>query len=84
MLFIQRTLTAVALLAGFLFMTSQTLGQTDKEKTDPTGEEDKIYEAIGMMFAQGSGLGKMQFTDKQVDLILAGMKKGITLGKMAL
>ena len=24
----------------------------------------------------------MQFTDKQVDLILAGMKKGITLGKM--
>ena len=35
-----------------------------------------------MMFAQGSGLGKMQFTDKQVDLILAGMKKGITLGKM--
>ena len=82
MLFIQRTLTAAVLLAGFLFTTSQTLGQTDKEKTDPTGEEDKVYEAIGMMFAQGSGLGKMQFTDKQVDLILAGMKKGITLGKM--
>ena len=82
MLFIQRTLTAAALLAGFLFTTSQTLGQTDKEKTDPTGEEDKVYEAIGMMFAQGSGLGKMQFTDKQVDQILAGMKKSITLGKM--
>jgi FKBP-type peptidyl-prolyl cis-trans isomerase len=82
MIFIQRTPTILALLAGFLFTTSQTLGQTDKEKTDPTGEEDKVYEAIGMMFAQGSGLGKMQFTDKQVDLILAGMKKGITLGKM--
>ena len=82
MLFNQRTLTAAVLLAGFLFTTSQSLGQTDKEKTDPTGEEDKVYEAIGMMFAQGSGLGKMEFTDKQVDLILAGMKKGITLGKM--
>ena len=82
MIFIQRTPTILALLAGFLFTTSQTLGQTDQEKTDPTGEEDKVYEAIGMMFAQGSGLGKMQFSDKQVDLILAGMKKGITLGKM--
>ena len=59
MLFIQRTLTALALLAGFLFTTSLTLGQTDKEKTDHTGEKDKVYEAIGMMFAQGSGLGKM-------------------------
>ena len=43
--------------------------------TDSSSEEAKLYEAIGMMFAQGSGLGKMGFTDKQVDLILAGMKK---------
>ncbi|HBJ61817.1 MAG TPA: peptidylprolyl isomerase [Opitutae bacterium] len=82
MLFIQRTLTATALLAGFLFTTSLSLGQPEKGKTDSSSEEAKLYEAIGMMFAQGSGLGRMQFTDKQVDLILAGMKKGITLGKM--
>ena len=55
MLFIQRTLTATALLAGFLFTTSLSLGQPEKGKTDSSSEEAKLYEAIGMMFAQGSG-----------------------------
>ena len=37
----------------------------------------EVYEAIGMVLADGTGLGRMQFTDAQIDLILSGMKKGI-------
>ena len=49
MLFIQRTLTATALLAGFLH-DFLSLGQPEKGKTDSSSEEAKLYEAIGMMF----------------------------------
>ena len=77
MLFIQRTLTAVFLLVGFLFTTLASNGQTSASNSGDTNENPKIYEAIGMMFALGSGLGKMEFTEKQIDLILGDMKKGI-------
>ena len=72
MLFIQRTLTAVFLLLGFLFMTLASYGQNSASNSGNTTENTKIYEAIGMMFAQGSGLGKMEFTEEQIDLILGG------------
>jgi len=81
MLFIQGTLTAVFLLVGFLFTTLASNGQTSTSNSGDTNENPKIYEAIGMMFVQGSGLGKMEFTEEQIDLILGGMKKGIILGK---
>ena len=64
-------LTSMIILSGSLF------SQNDKKN-----EDAEIYGAIGMMFAEGSGLAKMKFTEEQIDLILAGMKKGITLGKM--
>ena len=64
-------LTSMIILSGSLF------SQNDKKT-----EDAEIYGAIGMMFAEGSGLAKMKFTEEQIDLILAGMKKGITLGKM--
>ena len=64
-------LTSMIILSGSLF------SQNDKKN-----EDAEIYGAIGMMFAEGSGLAKMKFTEEQIDLILAGMKKGITLGKI--
>ena len=64
-------LTSMIILSGSLFC------QNDKKT-----EDAEIYGAIGMMFAEGSGLAKMKFTEEQIDLILAGMKKGISLGKM--
>ena len=67
---------------GFILTTS-TLLMSFACAQDGGGTEDpEVYEAIGMMFAEGSGLGKMKFTDEQIDLILAGMKKGIGLKKM--
>ena len=60
-----------------IILSGSLFGQDDKKI-----EDAEIYGAIGMMFAEGSGLAKMKFTDEQIDLILAGMKKGITLGEM--
>ena len=81
MLIPKSDLTAKALLVGFLFTTLACNGQTSDSNSGNTTENPKIYEAIGMMFAQGSGLGKMEFTEEQLDLILGGMKKGIVLGE---
>lgn len=66
-----------AMLAGSLFMlaicpVSSSLAQDGKKIADA-----EIYEAIGLILADGAGLGRMQFTDAQIDLILVGMKKGI-------
>jgi len=70
-------LSAKAMLAGLLSTLifcpiSTSFAQTEKQIPDA-----EVYEAIGMILADGTGLGRMQFTDAQIDLILAGMKKGI-------
>ena len=74
MITLKSPLSAKALLAGFLFTLSicPSFGQDPKKIPDA-----EVYEAIGMILADGTGLGRMQFTDAQIDLILAGMKKGI-------
>ena len=61
-----------------IILSGSLFSQNDKKN-----EDAEIYGAIGMMFAEGSGLAKMEFTSEQIDLILAGMKKGIALGKNA-
>ncbi|MDG1326602.1 MAG: FKBP-type peptidyl-prolyl cis-trans isomerase N-terminal domain-containing protein, partial [Opitutales bacterium] len=65
------------ILTSLIFLSGSLFAQNDKKM-----EDAEIYGAIGMMFAEGSGLAKMEFTSEQIDLILAGMKKGIALGKM--
>ena len=65
------------LLTSLIFLTVSLCAQSGKSV-----ENAKIYEAIGMMFADGSGLAKMKFSDEQIDQILSGMKKGISLGKI--
>ena len=64
-------------LTSLIFLTGSLFAQPEKSVGNA-----EIYEAIGMMFADGSGLAKMKFTEEQIDQILAGMKKGITLGEM--
>ncbi len=75
-------LTANALLVGFLFTTLSMAGQDKADEPVKLSEDVLIYETIGIMFAKGSGLGKMQFTEDQVNHILAGMKKGFTMEEM--
>ena len=74
--------SATAMLVGFFFTTLATTAQDATEKSQKLSEEALIYETIGMMFAQGSGLGKMQFTEEQIDHILSGMKKGFSMKEM--
>ena len=74
--------SATALLVGFFFTAFATTAQDATEKSQKLSEEALIYETIGMMFAQGSGLGKMQFTEEQIDHILSGMKKGFSMKEM--
>jgi len=57
-----------------LSLTSLSFGQ-DQAPAKQIG----IYEAIGVMFAQGSGLGRMDFTEEELEKILVGIRKGITL-----
>ena len=75
-------LTAKALLVGFLFTTLSIAGQDKTDEPVKLSEDVLIYETIGIMFAKGSGLGKMQFTEDQVNHILAGIKKGFTIEEM--
>ena len=74
--------SAIAMLVGFFFTTLATTALDATEKSQKLSEEALIYETIGMMFAQGSGLGKMQFTEEQIDQILSGLKKGFSMEEM--
>ena len=74
--------SATAMLVGFFFTVLATTAQDATEKSQKLSEDALIYETIGMMFAQGSGLGKMQFTEEQIDHILSGMKKGFSMKEM--
>ena len=75
-------LTAKALLVGFLFTTLSIAGQDKTDEPVKLSEDVLIYETIGIMFAKGSGLGKMQFTEEQIDHIISGMKKGFSMKEM--
>ena len=70
------------MLVGFFFTALATTAQDATEKSQKLSEEALIYETIGMMFAQGSGLGKMQFTEEQIDQIFSGLKKGFSMEEM--
>lgn len=77
-------LSVPAMLLGLASLISDTSGQTVSEKPLASSEEALVYETIGMMFAQGSGLGKMKFTEEQINHIMSGMKKGFAQKGMPL
>lgn len=43
----------------------------------PDGKDKEIYEAIGMMFAHGSGMARMGFSAGELENILNGIRKGL-------
>ena len=43
---------------------SMNYGQKEEAKSDT-----EVFEAIGMMFAHGSGLARMEFTDAEIESI---------------
>ena len=57
-----------------LSLTSLSFGQ-DQAPAKQIG----IYEAIGVMFAQGSGLARMEFSELEIEQIIAGIRKGLVL-----
>ena len=67
---------AVALLtlAAILFAGPVNAEDKGKEATDQA-----VYEAIGMMFAHGSGLTRMDFSEAEIASIVEGIRKGLKL-----
>ncbi len=51
---------------------SMTYGQKGETKSDA-----EVFEAIGVMFAHGSGLARMEFSATEIDSILKGLRKGL-------
>ena len=41
--------------------------------------DQEIFEAIGIFFAQGSGLSRMDFSDEEIEIVVAGIKKGLKM-----
>ena len=52
---------------------SMNYGQEGEAKTDT-----ELFEAIGMMFAHGSGLARMDFSAAEVESIIKGLRKGLS------
>jgi FKBP-type peptidyl-prolyl cis-trans isomerase len=62
-------LAAILLSAPLNAQEPQTGQKVDKE----------IFEAIGIFFAQGSGLSRMDFSDEEIEVIVTGLRKGLKL-----
>lgn len=43
---------------------------------DPPAKVESVHEAIGVMFVVGSGLGRMEFSDEEMEQIISGIRKG--------
>ncbi len=50
-----------------------------QDKKETASADSEIYEAIGIMFSQGSGLARMEFTEEQIKSIVSGIQKGLKL-----
>lgn len=59
--------------AAFAFLASTASAQPGQ----PGKDDKEIYEAIGVMFAHGSGLAQMGFSDAELAHIISGIQKGM-------
>tara|TARA_Y100001934_G_scaffold256137_1_gene323843 strand:- start:4948 stop:5703 length:756 start_codon:yes stop_codon:yes gene_type:complete len=76
---IMNIFTAILSLAlAFSWLAIDTHAQ-DKATEQAAADDGQVYEAIGIMFAQGSGLSRMEFTPEQIERIVAGINKGLTI-----
>ena len=71
------TRKSAMLVAFVLLATFETAGLKGVE--DVKTPDKEVFEAIGVMFAQGSGLARMEFSETEIIHILNGIKRGIQL-----
>ena len=64
---------------GLLALASVLLTVSANAQDKAKGPDKEVYEAIGMMIAQGSGLNQMEFTPAELELIVVGIQKGLKL-----
>ena len=64
---------------GLLALSSVLLAIPANAQDEAKGPEKEVYEAIGMLIAQGSGLNQMEFSPAEIDLIVSGIQKGLKL-----
>ena len=64
---------------GLLALASVLLTIPANAQDEAKGPDKEVYEAIGMMIAQGSGLNQMDFSPAEIELIVAGIQKGLKL-----
>ena len=60
------------MLVAFITRYLQTSGLKGAE--DAKTPDKQVFEAIGVMFAQGSGLARMEFPETEIIHILNGIK----------
>ena len=70
------------LFAGMLAIAALLLSIPANAQQGGPKPEKEVFEAIGMMFAQGSGLNRMDFSEAEIEFILAGIKKGLSLQEL--
>ncbi len=64
---------------GLLALSSVLLAIPANAQDEAKGPGKEVYEAIGMMIAQGSGLNQMEFSPAELELIVVGIQKGLKL-----
>ena len=69
-------------IAGLISLASVLMVAHLSAQKGGDAPDKEIFEAIGIMFAQGSRLNLMDFSDAEVELIVEGIRKGIQMKKM--
>ena len=65
--------------AGFLILVAILLTGPANAQEGGKESDKEVFEAIGIMFAQGSGLTQMDFSEPEIDLIISGIRRGMRL-----
>ena len=68
--------------AGILSLTAIMIASPTLAQEGDETPEKEVFEAIGVMFAQGSGLNRMDFSPAEMELIVEGIRKGMQLKEM--
>ncbi len=74
----RRSARLLAFVSFAALLTAVPATAEDAAKTP----DKEVFEAIGVMFAQGSGLSRMNFSESEIAHILAGIQRGIKLKEM--
>ena len=68
--------------AGILSLAAIMIATPTIAQEGGQAPDKEVFEAIGVMFAQGSGLTRMDFSPTEIELIVEGIRKGMQLKEM--